>query len=237
MFAKSVTKLLKTNGICTLFLDYFVNLLPNCKLMQEIKPISTYKQGLKELILNAAMAAFTEKGIRAVKMDDVAASLSISKRTLYEIYANKEDLLFEVVRHLRAKKKAEMLEIRSSGSDVMEMILWSYKTKVDEFRLTSPAFYSDLSKYPRVLQYLERENQGTRGDFLKFLNRGVEEGYFRNDVNFDLASRMFEALGRYIMSEELYKRYSIEDIFKDIVFVSLRGLCTLKGVQALEKFY
>ena len=58
--------------------------------MQEKNTITAYKKGLRAVILKAAMKAFTEKGIRAVKMDDIAESLAISKRTMYEIYATKE---------------------------------------------------------------------------------------------------------------------------------------------------
>ena len=76
-----------------LFILFFVSLQPNCKNMQEKKTITAYKKGLREVILKTAMKAFAEKGIRAVKMDDIAESLSISKRTMYEIYATKEELL------------------------------------------------------------------------------------------------------------------------------------------------
>ena len=61
--------------------------------MQEKKTITAYKKGLREVILETAMKAFQEKGIRAVKMDDIAEKLAISKRTMYEIYATKEELL------------------------------------------------------------------------------------------------------------------------------------------------
>ena len=54
-----------------------------------------YRQELRERILKAAMSEFFEKGIKAVKMDDIARRLSISKRTVYEIYSNKEELLLE----------------------------------------------------------------------------------------------------------------------------------------------
>ena len=68
--------------------------------MQEKKAITAYKKGLRTTILQAAMKAFAEKGIRAVKMDDIAESLAISKRTMYEIYTTKEELLYEgVFRH------------------------------------------------------------------------------------------------------------------------------------------
>ena len=54
--------------------------------MQEIKETNSYRLALKDKILDAAMNAFMKRGIRAVKMDDIAQQLTISKRTLYDIY-------------------------------------------------------------------------------------------------------------------------------------------------------
>lgn len=191
---------------------------------------------MRQRILKTAMTAFAEKGIKAVKMDDVAAQLSISKRTLYEIFQNKEQLLYEGVRLYHQQKKQQMELIGLTSKNVMEIILRVYKIKVQEFKMTNPVFYSDLSKYPLVLDYLNNENQKVHSKYVQFMERGVKEGYFRKDVDYNLTSRMFDALEKFIMREELYKAYSIEDIFKYIVFVSLRGLCTRKGVMTLETF-
>jgi AcrR family transcriptional regulator len=204
--------------------------------MQEIKTISTYKQGLRDIILDSAMKAFAERGIRAVKMDDIAAALSISKRTLYEIYETKEQLLYEGVREYHERMTERMDKISTESDNVMEIMLKVYRLKVEEFRVTTPAFYSDLVKYPRVLRYLNRENQRTRVKSLRFLARGVDEGFFRDDVNYELAGRLFDALGRYVMSQQLYKQYTIEEIFNNLIFVTFRGLCTPKGIKALERF-
>ena len=75
-----------------------------------------------------------------------------------------------------------------------------------------------------------------RGQFLDFLHRGVSEGYFRNDINYDLIAYMFEALGKYIMSHQLYHKYTMKDVFDNLIFVSLRGLCTPKGIAILDRF-
>jgi hypothetical protein len=129
-----------------------------------------------------------------------------------------------------------MDKISTESDNVMEIMLKVYRLKVEEFRVTTPAFYSDLVKYPRVLRYLNRENQRTRVKSLRFLARGVDEGFFRDDVNYELAGRLFDALGRYVMSQQLYKQYTIEEIFNNLIFVTFRGLCTPKGIKALERF-
>lgn len=203
--------------------------------MQETKSISPYKQELKVRILTVAMKAFAERGIRAVKMDDVASELGISKRTLYEIYENKELLLYEGVTHYYQLKEDELKCKTADCRNVMEILLTVYRTKVEEFRKTNQLFYDDMVKYPKVQRFLIQQNQTMLHKSIKFLERGIIEGYFRKDLNCELAARMFDALGEYVVMNKLYQKYSIEEIFVNLVFVSMRGLCTEKGIKALDK--
>ena len=202
--------------------------------MQEKKTITAYKRGLREVILKTAMKAFAEKGIRAVKMDDIAESLAISKRTMYEIYATKEELLYEGVKAFREKRKEKFMEL-AKEKDLMEILLKVYHVRVEEANATNPLFYDDLVKYPRVLRYLNREKKNSREDMMLFFERGVQEGYFRDDINYEMAMHLFEALGRYIQEERLYNKYSIKEIFRGMPLVLLRGLCTEKGIEKLQK--
>jgi AcrR family transcriptional regulator len=203
--------------------------------MQETKEISAYKQGLRGKILETAMNAFGEKGIRAVKMDDVAVYLGISKRTLYELYDNKEQLLFEGVKVYNEQRQILIKEKTKNCGNVMEILLTVYRIKVEEFRQTNPLFYADLVKYPKVARFLHQQNQYIHTEMQKFIQRGVSEGFFREDVDEALTMHLFDALGEYVMMNQLYRRYTIEDIFKNIIFVSLRGICTEKGVVALDR--
>ena len=58
---------------------------------------TAYRKELREKILKTAMAEFMQRGLKAVKMDDIAKKMVMSKRTLYEIFADKEELLYECV--------------------------------------------------------------------------------------------------------------------------------------------
>ena len=202
--------------------------------MQETRKISQYKKNLRDKILEAAMRAFAQRGIRAVKMDDVASELSISKRTVYEIFNNKESLLFEGMKKYYAERQALAREETSQCENVMEIMVAIYRMKVEEFRQTNPLFFVDLVKYPKVSRFLNQQNQQMRKDLLKFMERGIYEGYFREDINYELAGRLFDALGKYVMVNQLYRQYSIDEIFQNLIFVSMRGLCTDKGVKALD---
>lgn len=204
--------------------------------MQEMKNVSLYREALKEKILSTAMDAFVQKGVKAVKMDDIANSLSISKRTLYEIYGNKEDLLFEGVRRHYQQRQEEMRRFSEGDVSVMDVILHSFRLTIEEFKFTSPAFFSDLLKYPKILKFFEEDKKNSQEQFLDFLRRGIAEGYFRNDVNYDLIVCILESQHRYIMMSQLYNRYSMEEIFYNLIFVSLRGICTNKGIEVLDNF-
>jgi len=205
--------------------------------MQEIKDLTPYRQSLRDRILDAAMMLFAKHGIRAVKMDDVSHALSISKRTLYELYDNKEQVLLEGVKKYRKKRHEEFLQEVERSKDVMDIILYIYRIKMEEFQLVNPNFYSDLARYPNILASIERDHDEQHKQFMDFMQRGISEGYFRSDLNYDLIGCLFEALGRYMMENELYRSYSMEELFRNMIFVTLRGFCTKKGVDKLDTFF
>ena len=203
--------------------------------MQENLEISKYKLELRDKIPEVAMKLFAEQGIKNVRMDDVAHMMGISKRTIYELYHKKEDLLYEVIVK-RFKEREEMMEVIAHRcKTVMEILLEVYRIRVEEFKNTNPLFYADMGRYPQVLEFLTDQNKRVRGKSLAFIQRGIDEGYFRSDLNYNLTGMLFDAMGQYVMEKELYRQYTIEEIFKSFVFVSLRGICTEKGIKAIEK--
>lgn len=205
--------------------------------MQDIKNISEYRQSLKDKILETAMTSFKQKGIRAVKMDDIATSLSISKRTLYEVYENKEALLAEGVRKYKKERMEQMTELAAQCDNVMDIIIKSFRVKLEDFRLTSPAFFFDLLKYPRIVKSFEEDNKADHNQVVKFFERGIREGFFLDGVNYELAVHMLDALNKYIISNQIYRKYSIEDMFFNLIFVSVRGFCTQKGIEMLDNSF
>lgn len=104
-------------------------------------------------------------------MDDIANQLGISKRTLYEIYDNKEKLLFEGVKTFKDKKMKEVDKISSESCNVIEIIIKLYRIRMEEDRQMHPSFFSDLLKYPKIKQFFEDERKTDRKRFLKFMKR------------------------------------------------------------------
>lgn len=204
--------------------------------MNRIRYNTSYRTSLKDKILDSAIALFHERGVKAVKMDDIANCLSISKRTLYEIYDNKEDLLFECVKTSFEHSEKELHESVENADNVMDILLRIYRLKMNLLRKTHPSFYCELEKYPKILEYFEKQDGKRRAQQMDFIKRGIREGYFRNDVNYDLILDLFDVSNRYIISNYNSLNYSMEQLSYNLVFVFLRGFCTLIGVEILDKF-
>lgn len=198
--------------------------------------LTAYRKELRERILQVAMGLFTTHGIRAVKMDDIAQQLAISKRTLYEIYQDKESLLLEGMKRLEAEKDEQMLRfVADSSHNTIDILVAYYQLQVESTKNLNPLFVSDLHRYRQVFKYLKRLNTERELKALEFFNRGIEEGFFRSDVNYKLASSIGSKAMQAIMTQQMYKGYKMLDVFKSYVFVFIRGFCTQKGVELLDR--
>ena len=78
---------------------------------------------LRERIIMTSTEAFTSKGIKCITMDDIAAALGISKRTLYEVFADKETLLKESILKIQQDRDKYLQEVYEHSSNVLEVIL------------------------------------------------------------------------------------------------------------------
>ena len=103
------------------------------------------KQQLKEKVAQVAAVAFMHKGIKNVKMDDVAAELGISKRTLYELFSDKEELLLDVVKLHRKEMKNYMISVAEKAENVLEIIMSFYIRTTEDFQTTNILFFEEIS--------------------------------------------------------------------------------------------
>jgi len=193
-----------------------------------------YKLELRTKILDVAMNQFKQKGIRNVRMDDIATMLGISKRTLYEIYNNKEQLLYEGVVRDEEMRSALIHEFSRTAENEMEIIVEVLKMKLRELGQINPLFFSELHKYETVVEYLRQTHLKSNQESLSFFFHGVEGGFFRKHVNYELILQMSNAVMNHVVEEKLYNRVSLQDIFVNYVNVIIRGLCTEKGLEILN---
>ncbi len=204
--------------------------------MQEItKDLTDYRLALKERILETAMAAFGRKGVKAVKMDDIAAALSISKRTLYEIYGDKETLLYEGISKREKQCREHLQTYAEQGHNVMEILQEAYRENNNASRDVCLAFYEDLHRYPKVEQYIRESRAGKRKEVLDFMHLGVQQGFFRPDIDYGLFILLFESLTDTIVREKLLSAHSMDELFFHFFLIPLRGICTDQGLTLVQQ--
>ena len=167
---------------------------------------NSYRSDLKEKILEAAPPMFYQHGIRKVKMDDIAKRLRISKRTVYEIYADKEDLLLEVLQHSDEANRQKMKRLDVPGTNVIDIIILFFKQKEEEVSRINPVFFEDMQRYPKLLEFFRKRHERQGVETQDFIRRGIDEGYFLTDINFDLVVMVADASVQFIMSNYLYKK-------------------------------
>ncbi len=197
---------------------------------------TVYRKSLSKQVIATATEAFFSKGIKAVKMDDIASQLSISKRTLYELFANKEKLLLECVKEKHNEFRRHMDDFIREDTSVISIIIETYRYQMSRANGICQAYYYDLQRYPNVKEWINEQHNQRQGTAMEFYRQGVEEGFFRSDVDFTLISNVCNASMDYIMKNQLFKHYSMSQIFHNIILLYVRGFCTLKGVKALEEY-
>lgn len=192
------------------------------------------RQQVKEKIRCTALRMFHERGIRLVKMDDIAAALSMSKRTLYELYANKMELLEDVLELQFNMSRERMRRELKPNASTMDILILALKISIEEMRQTSAAFLDDLHRYPeahRMLDVLEKRRDKETN---KFFWQGVREGYFLPDVNY----RLVYDIARTFREQTMFYRkdYDAREVWITLVRMLLRSVCTLKGIRELDDF-
>ena len=203
--------------------------------MEQQDLLSSYRKDLKERILVTSMRAFKERGIRSVRMDDIATALGISKRTIYEIYSNKEELLLDgIMREDMASKRDSQLFAQDKSHTVMDIIFHVYNRKMADMANINPLFFSELGKYPRVISYLTNRTEKAHKEALDFLKRGIDEGYFVPFFDYNVVMKYISYSSKLMMGGPIYKEYDANHLFTNVAMLFLRGFCTPKGVEFID---
>lgn len=197
--------------------------------------VSQYKQEQKRRVIDYAMARFMANGIKSITMDALARNLRMSKRTMYEIFHDKEELLLEGVKALDDEIHDRMKAFsEDAGHTVIDILVELYHLEMEKSRRVSPAFIHDVHKYARLKAYFEDRSRENDELSKRFFDKGVAEGYFRSDIDYRLVSHIGRITMNEIIANELYREYPTDVLFHNFTFVIIRGLCTLKGMEALD---
>jgi AcrR family transcriptional regulator len=195
----------------------------------------------REKIIQRASEMFVEFGVKSVRMDDVAQDLAISKRTLYELFADKQELLYHSIsRVMRNEAEAirAKVDIKEKGIPALFEI---FEMMVARSQVRTRIMENLQKFYPEVFERVMKENRDLGlAQLREQLLSLVELGLVDPNVNIDLAVTMF-----YYTSMGLIRRHSKlvlpegvseESAYAYMVINFFRGLATLKGVEQIDAY-
>ena len=192
---------------------------------------------VRKRIVETAAGLFRTYGIRSVTMDSIAGHLGMSKRTIYEIFSDKDDLIVSVLKLMAEKQKSLIEKVLDSSDNSIEAIFRLLEMSRDHFQAMSPAFFADLKKYHHevLVKSSEIEAMAEFKSNQEIIEKGMAERYFRNDIDPDIVNRCLYLLGRSVMDNDLfpYEQFTRHDIIKNIFINYLKGISTEKGLNMI----
>lgn len=215
---------------------FFVSLHKNSELSINMSEINEYRQELKNKIVNFAMGEFFKRGVKAVKMDEISQGLHVSKRTVYEIFGDKEELLLCGMKQQQEEVRREIQQYVYSGNhNVIDIVSYVYKMQMKHSEQVGTLFFEEIHKMPRVLEYMNKAHLQEHEERMRFFEAGVKEGLFRSDINFELMLEIAHVATQEIMHRQMYKDHPMQQIFDNWYLVIIRGFCTERGLKLLNQ--
>lgn len=194
---------------------------------------------LQKRILDEATLQFFRYGIRNVTMDDIAAALGISKRTVYEVFRNKTELVVSCLKELALQQDKKNKEIIENSGNVIESIALFIQEGIKVMNSINPVFFTDLQKfYPVITDTVFKESDKKRFDLThQLLTKGIEEGIFRNDINVPIVAKLFHEQINVITDDRMFPRnkFNHVEVFKNLVINFMRGISTANGIAIIEE--
>lgn len=194
---------------------------------------------LTNKILTKANELMNQYGISSVTMDDIAKECHISKRTLYEKIPDKRTLVWNTILFNRERKQEEAEKLLKESPSTLDAVLQIYRYMRISISQSSSIFLKDMHRlYPDLEEKCRNGYRDQAQALGVFLTKGVEEGTFRNDINFSLAAEVFTSQTNSIMKELSTSNNpkTVQEMIDTTFVIFLRGIATQKGLELIDNF-
>lgn len=195
---------------------------------------------LDSKILKASIDLFFSHGIKAVSMDEVAKSVGISKRTLYEHFDSKDALLISCIDSLLKTREQKMSRMIAETKSFIELILNGVYDAMAFTQSINPKFFVDLDSlnYAGAREMMRNSIGKYRKQIEDLIERGKADGLIRAEVDAEFTAYvMMQGNGtNLIINSEEASKWSPVWIMKQLTFSFLRGMSTEKGVRLIDEY-
>jgi TetR/AcrR family transcriptional regulator, cholesterol catabolism regulator len=204
-----------------------------------LRPIMA-ETDIKQRIQQAAHELVMQYGIRSVSMDDIAANLGMSKKTIYQYFKDKDELVEAVVDGVINTNQCTCNDDRAKADNAVHEIFLVMDMMVEMFKTMNPSILFDMQKYhPAAFKKFQKH----RNEYLynvckQNLERGIAEELYRPEINVDILARYRVETMLTAFNPEFQRtvKQSLIKIEQEIIVHYLFGLVSIKGYKLTLKY-
>ncbi len=193
----------------------------------------------RQRLIQKSIELFTQYGIRQVTMDQIAEEAGMSKRTIYEMFRDKDTLVWECLETMNRQHMEELQSILSLASNAIEALYKFAQHGEQKNAGINRLFFEDLRKiYPHFWNIMKERTQPGSGSFsCNILEKGIREGIFVEDINVEIVDAFFYVIIETFSKKDVFpQNITHKDLIRNIVLPYFRGISTEKGRELIEKY-
>jgi len=197
-------------------------------------------EDLSDKIIHEAASLFLKYGIKSVTMDDISRSMGISKKTVYQYFSDKKEIVNKVAKtHLESEKR-NFEEIHAKADTAIDKLFRHSVFMRKSFDKMNPVVIYDLKKYYKDAWqlFLEYKRSVFSKKMIETLKEGMEQGYFRKDIDPEILINLRFEIMQLIADGSIFPpdKYDFREVQIQLFDHFIHGILTEKG-QCLMKNY
>ncbi len=190
-------------------------------------------------ILDRIVELFYEFGIRNLNMDDISRQLGISKKTLYQYFKSKEDLIEKLFYYDEIKWNEKISEIKLLNLNAIDILIQVSLVVSEEISKLDAKLKFELKKYyePIFSQFMVKKQNHIFQHISKNIQKGISEGLYRGDVNVDLAAGLYvrNLVDMHNKDFCFGENITFDQVFEAMFENHIRAISTPEGLAYFEK--
>lgn len=194
----------------------------------------------EEQILKGTEELFFRYGIKGITMDDVAKHLSMSKRTIYEKFPNKEAIVEILLKEHLKKHLDDCKKYRSAATNAIEEIFMMLAPLKELFTAMNPRLLFELKKFhPKAwAEFKEFKRTTLLESMVANMKRGIKEGLYREDIDIHILAILRIEEVEIAWNQDIYPsgKFDLAKVQISLLEHFLYGITNIKGHQIAEKY-
>lgn len=195
----------------------------------------------RERLIEIAAEKMRRYGIKSISVDDLCHELGMSKKTFYVCFSNKDELIRDLLRRHECQLERRAEE-QTRGKSVMTLLInfMSLAMKTKDVRTNPPLFYDLRKYYPQLFdEHLEHVREMTKRLLCSYLQRGVDEGVFRAELDVTRTAAIMAYLHHEMLnlSPQITENYydQVVSHIRYAVDIFMRGIISDEGRARIEE--